>query len=150
MRHESEPITDDEWLFRRVHHDRFRSDRVPFVSPDAFEPRVGGREPNVDGISLFRADCLESTDDLLNLIKDPEKRSKIGVVAVTAREVRELGLTIQSTPRQGISGHVSLAEMSAAAMKTSEGKAKCKKWMLALATLASPKDRIIRPPLERT
>jgi hypothetical protein len=58
MKHEFDPVTDDEWLLRRVHRQYFRNDPNLLISPSAFEPRVKGREPDVDGISLFRLACL--------------------------------------------------------------------------------------------
>jgi hypothetical protein len=53
-KHESEPIGDDEWLLRRVRRERFRPLQIPLIAPAAFEPRIKGRDPDVDGISLFR------------------------------------------------------------------------------------------------
>jgi hypothetical protein len=67
---ESDPISDDELLVRRVRVERFKSDRIPIVSPSAFEPRTKGDSQDVDGISLYRLDCLESVLDALRTISD--------------------------------------------------------------------------------
>lgn len=54
MKSEDDPITDDEWLLRRVRVEKFRTNKLPVVSPNAFEPRIRGRDPDGDGISLHR------------------------------------------------------------------------------------------------
>ncbi len=143
LKKESEPITSDEWLYRRVHADRFRTDKTPFVSPGAFEPRVKGRNADTDGISLFRAACLESAHEITALVADLEKRRKIGVVKVLVAEVETLGITVLPTKFEGISGHVSLPELSADAYKDKMTKPQCKLWMNELAKLVSPEERIV-------
>ncbi|MFZ4083400.1 MAG: hypothetical protein ACOYKN_19385 [Pirellula sp.] len=71
---ESDPICDDELLVRRVRVERFKSARIPIVSPSAFEPRTKGDSQDVDGISLYRLDCFESVLDALRTISDDIKR----------------------------------------------------------------------------
>lgn len=143
---ETDPLDDDEWLFRRVHADRFRTDKSPYVSPGAFEPRVRGNQPDVDGISLFRADCLEQPSQILELIVDPEKRRKNGVVKVLVAEVRGLGLSIVLTPRDDIPGHVSIAELSSETFADKEKRPECKLKMTDLAKLSSSESRIVLEP----
>ena len=87
---ESDPISEDELLVRRVRGERFRSEKVPFVSPSAFEPRTSGDFPDVDGISLYRLDCLESVLDALRTISDDMKRQQTGVVSIQVLEVRSI------------------------------------------------------------
>ena len=58
LKDENDPITPDEWFLRRVHCDKFRTDKTPLISPNAFEPRIKGRDPDKDGISLFRCAVL--------------------------------------------------------------------------------------------
>ena len=79
---ESEPKSEDELLVRRVWHERFRSEKVPFVSPSAFEPRTTGDSPDVDGISLYRLDCLEDVLDALRTIPDEMKKKQTGVASI--------------------------------------------------------------------
>ena len=142
LKKESEPVTSDEWLYRRVHADRFRTDRTPFVSPGAFEPRVKGKYADIDGISLFRAACLGDVEEMMSLVVDPEKRKRIGVVRISVAEVESLGLTVVSSPTEGVAGHVSIPELSADAYKMT--KPQCKLWMTELAELVSPQERIVR------
>lgn len=146
LKEETEPIADDEWLYRRVHTTRFRTAKTPFVSPGAFEPRTKGDHPDTDGISLFRAACLNEAGDILVLIEDPGKRIENGVVKVSVREFKSLGLSVVSTPRDNIFGHVSIPELSAGAYAEKSTRQKCKKWMTDLAELASPTDRIVLAP----
>lgn len=143
---EIDPIQDGELLYRRVHKDRFRNQKTPYISPTAFEPRTSGREPDTDGISLFRADCLERPQHLLNSIADPDKRAANGIVAVSVAELHDLNLSVVSTPREDIVGHVSIPELSAAAMLNPETKEQCRIWMLELAKISSRDDRIILDP----
>jgi hypothetical protein len=48
VKSETEPISDDEWLLRRIRVERFRLDKTPLISPDAFARRTKGRgSPNL-------------------------------------------------------------------------------------------------------
>ena len=144
LKDETEPITDDEWLYRRVHATRFRTARTPFVSPGAFEPIIKGNYPDIDGISLFRADCLSSAEDVLASISDPKKRKANGVVKLQVSELKSLGLSVEFTPDDTIRGHVSIPELSADAFV--EERARCKELMNKLAEMASPEERIVVEP----
>ena len=144
---ETEPISDDEWLFRRVHTSRFRTNKTPYVSPGAFEPRVKGNDPDDDGISLFRSDCLETAEEILAQIHDAEKRNANGIVKLLVSEVKAIGLTVIATPREGIRGHVSIPEMSSQAFSHKDSRLRCEEWMYRLAEFASPEDRIVVPPI---
>jgi hypothetical protein len=77
MKDEGEPITDDEFLLRRVHRDRF----YPVLSPNVFEPRIRGQDIDTDGISLYREACLADPDDILAAIP-ADKRQNTGLVRV--------------------------------------------------------------------
>jgi len=146
-KNETDPVTDDEWLFRRVHETRFRTSKTPFVSPGAFEPRTSGDQADVDGISLFRAACLDKPGDVLVLIVDSKKRDSNGIVKISVGEIRALGLSVVSTPLEEIRGHVSIPELSSGAFADMEQKAQCKLWMNKLADLASPENRIVLDPI---
>src|SRR5689334_1348658 len=73
MKSEGDPITDDEWLLRRVRIEKFRTDRVPIISPNAFEPRVRGCDVDMDGISLYRAACIADPSEVLATVA-PERQ----------------------------------------------------------------------------
>ena len=149
---ESEPISEDELLVRRVWHERFRSEKVPFVSPSAFEPRTTGDSPDVDGISLYRLDCLEDVLDALRTIPDEMKKKQTGVVSIQVlevRSIRSMQLTVAESYEDEfkpdrIAGHVVIPELNALAY--SANKTLIKQAMLDLATYASAKDRILVKP----
>jgi len=145
VKNETDRITPDEWLIRRVHIDQFRTGRDPHVSPKAFRPRVKGEQPDTDGISLFRLACLQDANAILEMIPDEEKRKKVGFVCVQVAELQKLGLTVDPTPIDAIRGHVSIRELNAAAMEASD-KSEINGRMDKLAELASQDERILRDP----
>jgi hypothetical protein len=116
---ESEPVSEDEWLLRRVRKERVKRNRVPMIGPAAFEPRINGRDPDVDGISLFRLACLNDVMELIENIA-PEKRTLQGIVRVPVALIRSLGLTIDVKPVSFVPGHVVLREINASAFANRE------------------------------
>ena len=143
MKSEADPITEDEWLLRRVYKDRFRSEKVPVISPSAFEPRIKSREPDDDGISLYREACLFSPEDVLTNVAD-HKRDSFGIVRLPVRAFYDLGLTIESKPDDRIPGHVVIPGLSASAFAAS--KQSLTPILLGLARLASEEENIVRDP----
>jgi hypothetical protein len=143
MKSEADPITEDEWLLRRVHKDRFRSDKVPVISPSAFEPRIKGREPDEDGISLYREACLSSPEDALAAVAEG-KRDSFGIVRLPVRALRNLDLTIESKPDDRILGHVVIPELRASAFAAS--KQSFTPILLDLARIASEEENVVRDP----
>ena len=115
MKSESDAITDDEFLLRRVHKTRFKTQKCPVISPSCFEPRLPGpktRDPDTDGISLFRESCLNSPEDCLAKISE-EKRSEWGLVRIPVHELKKIDLTVKPSHDDRIRGHVVIPEMSA-------------------------------------
>lgn len=89
MKVELDPIMDDEWLLRRVYVDFFRTAKVPLISPNAFEPRIKGREPDETGISPFRSACLMNVRQALEALAE-ERRHLSGVVQLQVVQVCRL------------------------------------------------------------
>ncbi len=143
MKPESEPISDDEYLLRRVHRDRFRSDRAPVVSPNAFEPRIKGRDPDADGISLFREACVAAATDILATIPE-EKRNEYAIVRVPVTLFKDLGLTARPVPDDRVLGHVVIPELNAADYDAD--KTRFTPVKLALATAASEDAAVVQRP----
>ena len=143
MKLETEPITDDEWLLRRVRFDRFRTNKVPLISPNAFEPRVKARDIDYDGISLYREACLESVDEVLATI-DVAFWPEFGIVKISVALMKTLGLTPKYTPDDRVRGHVVLKELNADAYLAD--KPACRDTMLRLAEMASLPENIVRRP----
>lgn len=143
MKPETDPIAEDEWLIRLVWHDRF-TDRTPIISPNSFEPRTKGHHPDVDGISLFRRDCLNDPTDALLAIPE-DKRSQYGIVQIPVILLADLKLSVKPSPIETVRGHVVVPEMSASAY--SANKTQLKPVMLRLAEVAS--ENIMRRPTQQ-
>lgn len=106
MKSETDPITDDEFLIRLVWGDRV-TDRVPTISPNAFEPR----KSELDGISFFRQSCLGDPIDALIPIAE-EKRSRYAIVQIPVSLLTLLGLTVRPAPISAVTGHVVVPEIN--------------------------------------
>jgi hypothetical protein len=140
MKAETDSITPDEWLLRLVYQDRF-TNRVPVISPNAFEPRVKSRYPDTDGISLYRKDCLNDPADALLAVAE-EKRPLTGIVQIPVSLLTDLSLTVRPAP-DVVPGHVVVPELSAEAY--SLDKARFTPIKLRLAEVAS--ENILRRPV---
>jgi hypothetical protein len=140
---ETDPIADDEWLLRRVRVERFRTDNTPIISPNAFEPRVTGRDIDRDGISLFREACLSAATDILVTVA-AEKRHENGIVRIPVSLLFDLKLTVVSSPDPRILGHVVIPELNAEAYQ--KDKARFTIIKLRLAEVASELANIVHRP----
>jgi hypothetical protein len=143
MKSEAEPITDDEWLLRRVRRERFQTVKVPIISPNAFEPRIKGQDPDTDGISLHRAACLTDPIEALATIA-PERRHESGIVRIPVSLLKALNLSVASKPDERVKGHVVIPELNAAAYASD--KARFVPIKLKLATEASKDENILLRP----
>ncbi len=112
MKPEDNPITDDEWLLRRIRKELFPTQQDPVFSNEAFKPRYKGYDPDTDGISLFREACVDAPDDILAEVA-PEKRPYNGIVRVSVAFVKSLGLSVQNKPEPPIKGHVIIQQFPA-------------------------------------
>jgi len=145
MKSESEPIADDEWLLRRVWWERFRSQTTPIISPNAFEPRTGGREPDVDGISFYRAACVSDSNEVLATVA-ADKRPKYAIVKIPVALVRTLGLSLVAKQDSRIQGHVVIPEINA--IDYARDKARFTAIKNAFAIEASRTENIVKRPTE--
>jgi hypothetical protein len=93
MKDQQEPITDDEWLLRRVHKEYFESLVPPLIRPYAFKPQLTGRLPDTTGISLYRQSCLNRTEDIFVKTMDT-KRHSFGIVRVPVSLLYSNGLNV--------------------------------------------------------
>lgn len=145
MKDESEDIADDEWLLRRVRIERFRLDNVPIISPNAFEPRVKGKDPDTEGISFYRAACLADPIHILATVA-AERQGEYGIVRLQVSSLKSLGLTVKRDPADGIKGHVVIPELNA--VDYASNKARFTPIKLQLAEEASKDENIIKRPGE--
>jgi hypothetical protein len=144
MKDESEPITDDEWLLRRVRVEAFTQKRPDQpLSPNAFEPRVKGRDIDTTGISLYRLSCLREPTDVLVTVP-LEKRDQVGIVRVSVQTLKRLGLTVRSEPDARVAGHVCITELNATDYAADKSKFTAVKE--ALAAEANQTENIVRYP----
>lgn len=147
LKDEFEPITDDEWVVRRVPANRFRDHKSPYVSPGAFEPRTKGEAPDEEGISLYRLACLGGVQPILDFIGDPNKQAMTGFVRLRVSDVRRLGLSIVASKDVNLVGHVVIPELCAEAWRDTEHRRPaCRQHIMQLAELASQPDAILRDP----
>lgn len=140
MKSETDPITPDEWLIRLVFRDRFTA-RTPTVAASSFEPRVKGHEPDVNGLSLFRKDCLNDPADALEAMPE-EKRHLYGIVQVPVAVLTELGLSVTPDRIDELPGHVVIPELNSADYAAEPSRFKVAK--SRLAEVAS--EHILRRP----
>jgi hypothetical protein len=143
MKPESDPISDDEWLLRRVRVERFRTDQTPLISPNAFEPRVKGRDVDNDGISLYREACLSAPADVLATVA-ADRQHEYGIVRIPVVLLKSLNLSVQCRPDPRILGHVVIPELNATAYKAD--KTPFIPINVRLASVASEEGNIVRHP----
>lgn len=143
MKPETDPIADDEWLLRRVRVERFRTDKIPIISPNAFEPRVKGRDIDSDGISLYREACVSVPTDVLATVAE-DRRREYGIVRVPVSVLKALNLSVRSLPDARVLGHVVIPELNATAYDADKARFTPIKERLAIA--ASEEGNIILYP----
>lgn len=112
MKDEADPITDDEWLIRRIPQERFSTEKVPPISTGAFEPRLKGRDIDLTGISMYRAACLADPLETLATVQE-DRRHKCGLVQLQVAFLKSLGLSVQPEHDGRVKGHVVLPELKA-------------------------------------
>ena len=114
MKDQSDPITPDEWLLRRVHKNEFRPTEPPSIDKYAFKPNVAGNYPDEYGISLFRLACIENVEQIF--AKTPaSKRERYGVVRVLVSRLLEFGLIPirdDDDEKPIVLGHVVIPELN--------------------------------------
>ena len=145
MKTETDPITDDEWLLRRVRIELFRNDQTQIISPDTFKPRLPGkkvRHPDTEGISLYRQACLESAEDILATVAE-NRRHEYGIVRIPVSLLKTLKLSVKIS-QDCIVGHVVIPELNATAYQ--ENKDNFTSIKEQLATVASEETNILRRP----
>jgi len=143
MKAETEAVTDDEWLLRRIRIEQFRTGRLPIISPNAFEPRIRGREPDTDGISFYRKACLDDVKDVLSTIA-AERRHEFGIVQIPVSLVHALSLSVEIRIDGRVQGHVVIPELNSLAY--AENKSRFTSMKERLAVAASEESNILVSP----
>lgn len=141
MKDDASPVTPDELVVRLVWGEFFKpADRVP-IRARAFLPRAD----ETDGISVFRAACLNDPTDALAVMA-PEKRDRYVVTLLSVADLMAMGLSVQPAKVDAVPGHAVIPELSITAYQTDS--AKCQTVQGLLAGLAS--QRVVRVPAPPT
>lgn len=130
MKDENDPVTPDEFVVRMVWTFSFKVGAAQPVAREAFEPR--GHE--TDGVSVFRAVCLITPEQALDVMA-PDKRDRYAVVMLPVSEIERLGLTVQPAKIDTVPGHAVLPELNIVAWKAD--RARWRKVQQELAVIAS-------------
>lgn len=139
MPNETDPVCDDEFVFRRVLKKYY--DNCP-SSPDARVDKLAFRptDQDVDGLSVYRA-LFVSPDEL-----DRDREGKPGryyVARLAVRMIKEIGLSVRANPANGLAGHSLIPEIRNG-LKGDDKKCS-KELQFALARIASA-DIVYSPP----
>ena len=112
----TEPIGQDEIVFRRVLKSQYKPDKDQ-LSAKGFNPRPS----DTTGISLCRANYLPDPK--------PEAAAALGragmefwVVELRAADLRSAGMEVKPEPSQEFIGHASIPILNAASVDTSDTK----------------------------
>jgi hypothetical protein len=147
MKPETDPIEENEWLLRRVRKELFFELADLKVSPDAFKPRVRSpkvRDPDIEGISLYREACLATPSDILATVP-VDKQHEYAIVRVPVSLVTSLNLSVVLQLDSRVLGHVVIPELNAD--DYTANKARFAPIKLQLATVASEAHNILRRPV---
>jgi hypothetical protein len=107
MKDENELVTPDEYVIRMVWMDHYKEGLALPIQPGAFAPKKN----ETDGISVFRADCVNSPEDVLHVIAQ-EKREKYAIAMLKVAELQGIGLTVKPAKIDTIRGHSVLPELN--------------------------------------
>jgi hypothetical protein len=145
MKSQDEPIANDEWLLRRVHQDNFSEDRTTII-PHAFRPQMGGRNPDVTGISFYRQDCLNSDREILEKT-NVTKRQRYGIVRLPVYFLSSIGFSVirdDDTELPIVLGHVVIPEINS--LNYSQNKDVILARMKSLSDFVNESNEIILVP----
>jgi len=130
MKDETAPVSPDELVIRLIWTDFYRPENEKPVRERAFLPRPNDAE----GISVYRAACLEDPREALKAIV-PEKRGKYAVALLPVAEMISMGLTIQPSKDVDVPGHAVIPELNFMLISTDEDR--CLDIQKRLAALAA-------------
>lgn len=135
MKDPSAPVSDDEYVFRRILNklDVYDPSLPEPILYTAFRPSADDE----DGISLYREACGATSEMIAKSGGNP---AGYHVVRMPVKAIRDLGLTVRPTPEHDheIPGHVSIPEIHCLA-KGAEKMAR-KELERALTRLAQKSD----------
>ncbi len=122
MKSQEDPITNDEWVLRRVHSQSFDSVNPPEINLYAFKPTVQGRFTDEGGISFYRQSCIECVQEILAKT-DLAKRHRYGIVRLPLTYLQSIGLHVTRSDDDSppiIHGHVLMPGINSIAYKNNK------------------------------
>ena len=137
MKAEDEPVTPDELVIRLIWKQYYNPDLALPIQQGAFSPRPD----ETDGISIFRAACVGSPEDVLTVFA-ADKQDGYAIALLPVSELTTLGLSVQPAKIDAVPGHAVVPELNIVA--TTAAKPRWRIIQKQLAALAN--DRIVRPP----
>src|SRR3954452_8788703 len=139
MKDENELVSPDELVLRLIWRDFFIPESAQVVRERAFLPR----KDEADGISVFRAACLDRPERSLDAMA-PEKRGKYAVAQLAVADLTRLGLTVRPARIDAVPGHAVLPELNFTAWQGER-----QRWKdVVLELIALAERGIIRLPTE--
>lgn len=122
---DSEPIADDELLYRRIPVSQhwYHPGEPDELEAEAFKPRKSGNAPDTTGLSLVRAKFYQSPSEV--------GRSAKGflVAVLKTGDLRKAGIVVEPRPDAATPGHVELPQLRADNQKSTD----CRELMQKLA-----------------
>ncbi len=113
MPDQSDPVSPDEWILRRVPYNELNKlidpDITPPISSTAFRPTKNDN----DGVSVFR-ELFATPDEVANLYMQQNPGKKCYVIRVKAEAILEpgLGITLTPDPIIELPGHALIPELN--------------------------------------
>jgi hypothetical protein len=127
---ERQPVTEEEFVYRRIHRNFYQAGLLVPVQPEAFRPT----RSDTSGISVFRTSFVQPEEILADI--DSSKRLDYHVARLAVRDLLRLVLTVVPDPvLTGPAGHAIIPELSKLAYQAD--KQRLKEIQLQLAKLAS-------------
>jgi len=146
MKDQGDPISDDEWILRRVHRDNFITLDPPRINPYAFKPQIKGDLPDTTGISFYRQACVVDHNDILAKTVEA-RREKYGIVRLPVTFLKSLHLEVKRDDDHAepiFMGHVIMPGINS--IEYDQNKDAVLPNMLALADYVNENQEFLRLP----
>lgn len=131
MTDQHDPVSPDEYVFRRIPKDKLRYD--PSLSEPVTRLAFDPSKKDIDGISIFRALFVSAED----VAAAGLGMNGYCIARLLVRDIIALGLTVISDPRDDqLPGHSLIPELAFQRVNAKETKPKSKEYQRALAKLA--------------
>jgi hypothetical protein len=104
---ERQPVTEEEFVYRRIHRNYYQAGMLLPIQPEAFRPTRN----DTSGISVFRTSFVQPKEILADI--DTSKRLDYHVARLAVQDLSRLGLTVVPDPDPtGPAGHAIIPELN--------------------------------------